>query len=491
MLKSALELTTPPDTYRCTWTLSHPPDDPTWRSEGDITLLGDRQPAGGVYGRAPINAHTTPTGFSYGAPQRFKYPMVSGELANGRDVILVDANLTVWHHERGGIISGPNAHFDAWAALVGHGIPKTSDVLVDSGVIQLTHLDAFAARAPIDQVLIPNHAYEDEDPTFGVRFRKASYQTWSDSGVEVTLEYRISATPPTGYYFRVAFSPTVRIELTTPIPIKEFFTSWVLPLHGVVSASTGQNEDITYWSCSPLIEGDDQPPARRQFEVFVRWVKQAPYSSENTRADKRNSAIRLAEGESLLDLLRHWRALEVEQNPILNTYDINLLGSDQASRGRFLLLVQALEGLCGHEERLKGRWARFERKRERILGECRQNLAARDVKFLEYWLPDTPYNLGDALTEMLRALPTNLEPELAQSDLVRKVIAEVDGATNTVEALRYVRNQLSHGTKTFGPYSLHVVAAILSRVVRGHVLRLLQASEEAQVRALARPEEQV
>ena len=116
-----------------------------------------------------------------------------------------------------------------------------------------------------------------------------------------------------------------------------------------------------------------------------------------------------------------------EQNPILNTYDIHSLGPEQTPRARFLLLVQALEGLCGHEDRLSGKWATFEAKRERILNECQPALSGKDFKFLDRWLPSTPYNLEDALTEMLSILPTDLEPELAQSELVKTVIVGAHG----------------------------------------------------------------
>ena len=79
--ESALTLKTPPDTYRCSWTLSKPPDENTWQSEGDVRLLGSRQPAGGAYGRAPINFSRSPSGgISYGAPQYFDYPVAYGEL---------------------------------------------------------------------------------------------------------------------------------------------------------------------------------------------------------------------------------------------------------------------------------------------------------------------------------------------------------------------------------------------------------------------------
>jgi hypothetical protein len=89
---------------------------------------------------------------------------------------------------------------------------------------------------------------------------------------------------------------------------------------------------------------------------------------------------------------------------------------------------------------------------------------------------------------MLRILPIELEPELAESELVKIVIAQTKDITTTVGALRHVRNQLSHGTETFNPRSLHIVAGILRRAVRGHLVRLLQASAPAQERVLAPPE---
>jgi hypothetical protein len=115
-------------------------------------------------------------------------------------------------------------------------------------------------------------------------------------------------------------------------------------------------------------------------------------------------------------------------------------------------------------------------------------LANKDFKYLERTLPKTPYNLDDSLTEMLGRLPTNLEPELAQTELVKTVVAQVDDVAETVEALRHVRHKLSHGVETFESRDLHVAAGILGRAVRGHLLRLLEASQDAQERVLAPPE---
>jgi hypothetical protein len=190
-----------------------------------------------------------------------------------------------------------------------------------------------------------------------------------------------------------------------------------------------------------------------------------------------------------LRLLRRWQQLQHEQNPILNTYDADALGPDQTPRARFLLLIQAVEGLCGHEDRLAPQLPKFEVKRTSILSKCEGALNSDEFAFLKRFLAKSPWNLDTVLREMLKSLPIDLEPELANCDLVKTVIADPDANPDTtLAALRYVRNALSHGTKTFDPYQLHHAAGILERVVRGHLLRLLEASEAAQTRVLEPPD---
>jgi hypothetical protein len=124
------------------------------------------------------------------------------------------------------------------------------------------------------------------------------------------------------------------------------------------------------------------------------------------------------------------------------------------------------------------------------LTKCKEadTLTRGEFRWLDANLRKTPWNLENVLREMLTTLPLDLEPELANCELVRAVIADPNENVETTEqALRYVRNHLSHGTKTFDPYQLHDAAGILQRAVRGHLLRLLNASEAAQRRAVAKP----
>ena len=490
--ESALKDVIEPATHRCTWTLSKPPDETTWETPGDVILLGARQPAGGVYGRSPVDAAATPgCGVVIALNQHFSYPRIFGKLeTGGLDVVLLDPILTVFaqYPSEGPFHTmGANAHIDTWAALVGRGRPISGELLVDSGVIQLTHLDAFALVPPIQSTTFPANL-NGANPTWRATYQKASQLVWEDDEAEVTMSYHGSSDAVGGYHFRLLFSPAITIELKTAIPLADFYRTWVRPLHGLLSASTGRNEDITYLSCSPILEGADRPPHERQFRVFLRTVTQSPYGSDNDLSDKYVSAIRLSEGESLLDLLRGWQQLQREQNPILNTYDAYSLGPEQMPRARFLLLIQALEGLCGFEKRLASQLPNFLKKRESVLGKCKEQLTDNEFAWLDRMLRKDPFTLDSALSKMLKALPLNLQPELTNCNLVKSVRSEKKGI-DAIGALRQVRNDLSHGTRAYDEHELHDAVGILQRVVRGHLLRLLGASDAAQERAVQPPDE--
>ena len=68
MAETALKNMLDPGTHRCTWTLSKPPDTWSWEVAGDVELLAQRQPRGGVYGKAPADWAVSPSG--RGRPQR-------------------------------------------------------------------------------------------------------------------------------------------------------------------------------------------------------------------------------------------------------------------------------------------------------------------------------------------------------------------------------------------------------------------------------------
>lgn len=497
MGKDALKAKLEAGTHRVTWTLSKPPEPSTWEVSGEAELLGLRQPRGLVFGTAPTNWTTDEaTGQRQaGWPQHFDYPVVYGEMNGGLDILLLDAHLTVFGEKsRTGIVNftGANAYFDTWAALVGSGAPSQAEpLLIDSGVIQVPHLEAFAGKSPIIEKRFSfDDLYEQEKPEYAATIDKESRQTWQDESAKVSLYYQLSMDVGGWYSFGIAASPVVSVTLTTPVPLPEFLTQWAWPLRELVAAATGRREDINYLTCSPVIDGDTRPHELRQFQLFNASVSQKPYTSENTLRNKDISAIRISEGESLLALLRRWQALKASENPILNTYDMNAVGPSQHPRARFLLLLQALEGLHGYEHRdeIDERQTKHTVLREPILSRCKSALAELpdDFKFLKKFLRKQPLETSDAaIRRMLEMLPVNLEPELEKSALVRSVRSDNETVNTTLDAIRIARNGLSHGTKAYDRRELAEVANILERAVRGHLLRLLEASPEAIARVLS------
>ncbi|BBY99457.1 HEPN domain-containing protein [Mycolicibacterium fallax] len=382
---------------------------------------------------------------------------------------------------------GANAYFNAWAALVGHAVPATSPVLVDGGVIQVPYLESFAGQSPLAEVHMPfDDPYGHDDPTFGAKIEKASLQKWSDDGAEVSLHYERSTGVHGWYGFGLAFSPVVSVKLTEPISLAEFLTRWAWPLRGLVAAATGRRVDINYLTCVPVIDGDDRPRKLRHCQVFNASVTQEPYTSTNSLRDKHVSDVSIAsDGQSLLELLRGWQALLADENPILNTYDITAVGRNQHPRARYLLLLQALEGLCGHEKRFEEAQSKFSAKRESALARCKELLDGATFKFVKKSLPKrSPLGLDSVLREMFGELPVDVEPELAGGALVKSVRADDPNINSTLDALRVVRNGLSHGTKTYDRRELSEAADVLERVVRAHLLRLLGASDEILTRVL-------
>jgi hypothetical protein len=150
------------------------------------------------------------------------------------------------------------------------------------------------------------------------------------------------------------------------------------------------------------------------------------------------------------------------------------------------LLIQALEGLYGYEKRFAAQQAEFTPQRESVLSRCKHALEVVDFRFIKRYLPKRrPQGLDGVLREMLRALPTDLESELASSDLVSSVPLDPSAGVNTaLDVIRVVRNDLSHGNRTYDRHALGAAADILERVVRGHLLRLLEVSESAINRVL-------
>ncbi|GAA1817763.1 hypothetical protein [Agromyces neolithicus] len=474
-----LNLLLQPGEYRVEWQL---PDQSggVITLQGELELASDRPPRGEAFGDVPVAWMHGVTGLA-SFPQTYEADKIVGRLLNGFNVVLIDASVQIWFPER--------AIIHARAALLGREAFTGTDIRVAGIEVQVEGLDAATGIGPISEVKIPMKREEGRrylDWNWEAVGNPDSTQTWADGDAEVELQFYSSVTAPEGFFFRVTFSPIVLIRPAVPIPFDDAFSGWIEPLRRIISLATGRKEKITYLAVRLLVDDEETRP----FQVFGTALHQAPYSSRGNDVLKVERSFLLSPQDmSLLALLRRWQQLQAEHHPLLETYGAMMFAPDQHPRSRLLLLLQALEGMHGHENAadFSMRVLAHTERRDFALAEAGKALSSDAVKFLKRHLSRRPASsLQQVLGETLTAVPVDITPDLEGSDLVDEVMADARKPTNSYDALRLVRNDLAHGTRGYDFQALHAVSTLLDGVVRAHMLRILDCSEEAQRRTQER-----
>lgn len=471
-----LSLLLEPGEYRVEWQLPNQSGEIV-ALPGDLELASDRPPRGNAFGEVPVEWETAGAGGVASFPQTYEAGTVVGRLLNGFTVVLVDAVVEIWFSER--------AIIHARAALLGRE-PFIGDTIQVARVdIQVEGLDAATGIGPIRKVKIPLKREEGQrylDWSWEAVGNPDSTQVWADDEAEVELQFYSSVTAPEAFFFRVTFSPIVLIRPSKPIPFDDVFAEWVEPLRRIVSLATGRKEKITYLAVRLAV--DDGEP--RLFQVFGTALQQEPYSSRGNDVLKIERSFLLSPTDmSLLDLLRRWHRLRDEHHPLLETYGSMMFAPDQHPRSRLLLLLQALEGMHGHENAadFATRSAKHTTRRDSALAEATKSLSSDVVAFLKKHLSRRPASsLQQVLSETLTAVPVDVTGDLERSALVTAVMADPRKPTNSYDALRLVRNDLAHGTRGYDAQTVYEVVNLLDGVVRAHMLRILDCSEDAQRR---------
>lgn len=465
-----------PGEYRVEWQL------PTLAGgtvtlQGDLELWPDRPPRGNVFGDVPVKWETAGVGGLASFPQIYEASTIVGRLLNGFTVVLFDAVIEIWITE--------HAVLHARAALVGREPVSGDPVHVARIDVQVEGLDAITGIGPIGKVNIPIKRDDGQrylDWSWEAVGNPDSTQTWVDRDAEVELQFYSSVTAPEAFFFRVTFSPVIWITPSQPISFDEVFSEWVEPLRRIVSLATGRKEQVTYLAVR-LAAGHGES---RLFQVFGTGLKQEPYSSRGNDMLKVERSFRLSpEDMSLLDLLRRWQQLRAEHHPLLETYGSMMFAPEQHPRSRLLLLLQALEGMHGHENvaDFAERVTRHKDRRASALAEAGKTLSAEALAFLKAHLSRRPpSSLQQVLSETLKAVPVDITEDLGRSALMTEVMVDMRKPTNSYDALRLVRNDLAHGTRGYDAQAVDEVAQLLDGVVRAHMLRILGCSEDAQRR---------
>lgn len=117
-------------------------------------------------------------------------------------------------------------------------------------------------------------------------------------------------------------------------------------------------------------------------------------------------------------------------------------------------------------------------------------IAEDDRQFLSENLLRNPYvSLESALIAIFNGFSASVREEIDAAPLVKKVReAEANQHMRVEAVLAKVRNKLSHGATNYEPDDLDGVAAILDRVVRSELLRVLEAPESCRKRLLSNRE---
>jgi ApeA N-terminal domain 1 len=478
--RTALALSFDPDDYLCTWEISTGEGDHL-NLPGSVTVQPNGPPIGLIHGNVPIKWTETETGArSAEFPQIIHRDVVVGHLANGAHAVLADATIEYWFPGQG--------HLSAASAVLSVAeVPQDRVPAYSRIEFQVHALDAVAGVAPLKSTLWPTGKdTEHLEGTWSAEGNPQSSQEWTDEGVTFRLEYDLSLRSMDPYSYRMGLSPVARIEASQPLTIRQWVEDWVEPTRRLVCIATGETQDLTYLAVRDGVGGEQGWSQRGQ--VFGSGITQAPYESRQDDVRKRGTSLYLKpDGISLLALVRKWQDLTATRHPLVETYGAMLTARDQHPRSRYLLLIQALEGLHGFEtkEAYERRRTKHQEERTTVLAAVHGHLNSKGKRFLQRNLAREPRtSLDDALRGLMKGLPGEPLAKIADSDLIIEAMQDEPVPETTESAMRIIRNNLTHGNRGYEPRHLYDVVKILERVVRAHALRVLEAGPQSVERVL-------
>lgn len=353
---------------------------------------------------------------------------------------------------------------------------EDEELLYGSCEVQIGALDALMGVAPIGWKNDPREAFKDGKYTWtSVTNPDASLEWSDDQGNTVKAWYSSKINAHDLYNVSIRYAPVLRVAPAAPASLPDFIDQWLDPIRGIASIATGRSQPVHMIKLRP--DGNDGAPWGAA-QVFGTALTQAPFDSTADRVRSDKTVLHCAaDGVSLLDLIHRWWRLRDEQHPLIETYAGMLHVKDAHPRSRFLLLIQSLEGMHGHDyqEEFEERRVAHLQKRDELLNAVAEHISGKQRRFLKDAIGKEPKrNLGTAL-EAAFDLPepfAHAREALEGSRLVSQLLAD-DHNLKPLDALRVVRNGLAHGTRGFDAHDLNQVNDILDRLVRAHGLRLL------------------
>ena len=473
----AVNLPHEPREYMCTWHLPkavrNTDGDQLVDVLGTIDLTGRHHPTASFQGILPYASDSGGARF----PQTNNFNCLTGTLSSGIHVALLNGQTSYWLHNSGGANG-------AFAVLSTTSFEHNKYRKYQSIELQIDGLDAIFDTPPTSiefRKPIDNH-----DEEYIINIPTQNYLEWKNQGTQMRLGYARQLRPDR-FNFRTSFAPYLRIDLDEPISLVDWWLQWVVPLCDILEVVNGKPLDIMY-----LLAFEDKDATgskRRADQVFRYDIRQDCIKIDEKRFNHTHAIVNLKQDNiNLLNLIAKRRELEASRHPLIETYRSNAVSDDQHPRSRFLFLIQALEGLYGyeHKEEYQQRCERYTEKREAVLKQIETEISSEDFKFLRKNLLRKPTSgLLGALSTTIQTLPGDIQTQINNNEIVAQVRSRCENTKiSSAEALTKVRNSLSHGSSAYDPNDLEKICAILHKIVRAEILRVLDLPDVVRERLL-------
>ncbi|MDJ0411212.1 hypothetical protein [Rhodococcoides fascians] len=481
-------LTIVPGDYPCEWQLPNTEGELQIHS-GTVKLTASRSPSGTIYGLdGDWTIHPESGETSAAFPQYHFIPVLRGRLIDqGLDIAMIGAQITIMGQEMSWV--------RASAAVAGVDLPPSDDFRFLGAEVQFTALDVLGGQSPLASVKHPRNWVTGE---WTVRGNGDSKQVWSDSEIQISHEYNMTARMSDPYEFRLRYTPVMRFDRNVPVGVVDWVERWIEPLRNVASIATGRTERITYLGLLPDLHVAGRPNSVAQ--VFAAGIGQQLFHSKQDDVTEVKTSLAFSD-VSPIDLLRMSLEAREAGNPLLLTYTPSMMGTEQHPRGRYLFAMQCLESLYGFENRaaIEVNQHKYDTKREAFFEHLNstRTLSSSTVNSKDWQFAKSAVGrratsgLDTALRQLIDALPASpVKDELEDLELVDEVRTALLAAEPTVmpptpeNVLRMVRNDLAHGTRDHPAGSLAAASEVLHRIIRAHLLRILGCGHGEQQRAL-------
>ena len=474
---TAVNLPHEPREYMCTWHLpkatQNTSEDQLVDVPGTIDLTGRHHPTASFQGILPYASDSGGARF----PQTNNFNCLTGTLPSGIHVALLNGQMSYWFHNNGGAKG-------AFAVLSTRPFEHDNYRKYQSIELQIDGLETIVDVAPTAIEFTKRTDEHDESYKISIPIRNSL--DWNNQEAQIRLGYA-GRLRPDRFNFRTSFAPYLRVDIEEPISLVDWWLQWIIPLCDLLEVINGKPLDIMYLLA--FENKDATGPQRRADQVFRYDILQDCIKIDDNKFNHIKPVIDLREdGVNLLDLITKHRELKASRHPLIETYNINALSDDQHPRSRFLLLIQALEGLYGyeHKEEYQRRCEQYAEKRELFLERTKPAISQEDFKFLKKTLPHRPASgLVDALSAIFKTLPKVIQDQIDCSQIViqtRNILD--DKRMSSADALTKVRNSLSHGSSAYDPNDLEEICSLLDKIVRAEIFRVLELPDVVRQRML-------